>query len=161
MWRVKRFFRNIVRIIKWIPRLWNNEDWEYNYALYLLKFKLGDIANYIEKNGHLENGEHVISRIRTAIRFMDKVYGDDDYLSEYHKQVEALYGKRIMVNNPVPDNPHLTTIEFKFVKNYSDEELVAIKKHMVLLSNESIKKQKRAHKLLWEFIEHNIENWWD
>lgn len=24
-----------------------------------------------------------------------------------------------------------------------------------------IKKQKRAHKLLWDFIEHNIQKWWD
>jgi len=22
-------------------------------------------------------------------------------------------------------------------------------------------KQKRAHKLLWKFIEHNIQSWWD
>jgi hypothetical protein len=24
-----------------------------------------------------------------------------------------------------------------------------------------MKKQKRAHKLLWDFIEHNIQSWWD
>jgi hypothetical protein len=24
-----------------------------------------------------------------------------------------------------------------------------------------MKKQKRAHKLLWDFIEHNIQQWWD
>jgi len=24
-----------------------------------------------------------------------------------------------------------------------------------------MKKQKRAHKLLWDFIEHNIQRWWD
>jgi len=24
-----------------------------------------------------------------------------------------------------------------------------------------MKKQKRAHKLLWDFIEHNIQKWWD
>jgi len=24
-----------------------------------------------------------------------------------------------------------------------------------------IEKQKRAHKLLWDFIEHNIQKWWD
>lgn len=24
-----------------------------------------------------------------------------------------------------------------------------------------IEKQKRAHKLLWDFIEHNIQRWWD
>jgi hypothetical protein len=22
-------------------------------------------------------------------------------------------------------------------------------------------KQKRAHKLLWDFVEHNIQRWWD
>ena len=26
---------------------------------------------------------------------------------------------------------------------------------------ESKNKQKKAHKLLWDFIEHNIQNWWD
>tara|TARA_R110002020_G_scaffold113236_3_gene260297 strand:- start:1788 stop:2153 length:366 start_codon:yes stop_codon:yes gene_type:complete len=26
---------------------------------------------------------------------------------------------------------------------------------------EAIKKQERAHKLLWEYIEHNIQGWWD
>jgi hypothetical protein len=26
---------------------------------------------------------------------------------------------------------------------------------------ESKNKQKKAHKLLWNFIEHNIQNWWD
>jgi len=25
----------------------------------------------------------------------------------------------------------------------------------------SIQKQKRAHKLLWDLIEHNIQGWWD
>ena len=26
---------------------------------------------------------------------------------------------------------------------------------------EAIKKQQRAHQLLWKFIEHNIQHWWD
>ena len=26
---------------------------------------------------------------------------------------------------------------------------------------EAIKKQKRAHQLLWKYIEHNIQGWWD
>ena len=25
----------------------------------------------------------------------------------------------------------------------------------------AMEKQKRAHKLLWDFIEHNIQRWWD
>jgi hypothetical protein len=29
------------------------------------------------------------------------------------------------------------------------------------LIKESREKQKRAHKLLWDFVEHNIQYWWD
>ena len=30
-----------------------------------------------------------------------------------------------------------------------------------LTIEEAIEKQQRAHRLLWKFIEHNIEDWWD
>jgi hypothetical protein len=29
------------------------------------------------------------------------------------------------------------------------------------LFKESQKKQERAHKLVWEYISHNIRGWWD
>jgi hypothetical protein len=38
------------------------------------------------------------------------------------------------------------------------KEIDRIKANMI---RESANKQKRAHKLLWDFIEHNIQSWWD
>jgi len=38
------------------------------------------------------------------------------------------------------------------------KEINEVRKQMMLLSRD---KQKRAHKLLWDFVEHNIQRWWD
>ena len=42
--------------------------------------------------------------------------------------------------------------------NSALKEIDELRHEMMLLSQD---KQKRAHKLLWDFIEHNIQNWWD
>ena len=38
------------------------------------------------------------------------------------------------------------------------KEIDEVRYQMLLKSQD---RQKRAHKLLWDFIEHNIQNWWD
>ena len=78
-------------------------------------------ANHLESNRAYGMGAtNRASRIRTAIRLIDKVYEEryvDEFLDSKSKDKE----------------------EFKRV----------------------IEKQKRAHKLLWDFVEHNIQYWWD
>jgi hypothetical protein len=44
---------------------------------------------------------------------------------------------------------------------YKYEDLNMRSKMKKELIKESREKQKRAHKLLWDFIEHNIQYWWD
>ena len=44
------------------------------------------------------------------------------------------------------------------VDDKHQKEIDEVRHEMMLLSQD---KQKRAHKLLWDFIEHNIQRWWD
>jgi len=46
-------------------------------------------------------------------------------------------------------------------QNWTKEELVDIEAHISQMMIESDIKQKRAHKLLWELVEHNIQRFWD
>ena len=46
-------------------------------------------------------------------------------------------------------------------REYTEEELQLIQDDREALMNESFAKQKRAHKLVWKYIEHNIQRWWD
>ena len=167
-WKVKRFWSKCKRIIRWLPVIWKSEDWDYNYALDVFKFKLTEIQKYLEddKKCHSLNHKHYASRIKTAIELMDKVY-NEDYALEYFKEIENLYGEstyefiEIEETKDKPKSQKLYTLNDKFEKDYTDEELEKIAEHKRELFLKSHKKQERAHKLLWKFIEHNIQHWWD
>jgi hypothetical protein len=129
----KRKIQQIKRVIDFLPLIWNGFDFDYTYSIDIFKKQLERTANYLESNRAYGMGAvNRASRIRTAIRLMDKVY-EEDYSLQYVNKLEQLYGGNTNQNSEIRRK----------------------------LFKESIEKQKRAHKLLWRYIEHNIQHWWD
>jgi len=85
LYRIKNTIRQIRKIIRWIPILWNDRDWDYYFVYEILKQKLIDTEQYIRKDGvHIFNNEDANSILK-AIDMIDKVqheYHVDKYLSE-------------------------------------------------------------------------------
>ena len=52
-------------------------------------------------------------------------------------------------------------MEIRYENDYTEEELQLIDEEKRQLIWKCRDKQKRAHKLLWDFVEHNIQKWWD
>ena len=48
-----------------------------------------------------------------------------------------------------------------YSNEYFDYEDKLSKEDYDKMRKKCIEKQERAHKLLWDFIAHNIRNWWD
>lgn len=163
-WRIKRFFYRIKRVIDFLPIIWKGFDFDYNYAIDLFQFQLKRTADYIDKKGNAINNKDIAAKIRTAIRLIDKVY-DEDYTMEYYDHLEKLYGKtrHEFVELEEKDGNGDPLYEMKIwnelaVDEKHQKEIDEIRHQMFLVGKD---KQKRAHKLLWDFIEHNIEQWWD
>ena len=164
MYWFKRKHRQIKRVISFLPIIWKGFDWDYRYAVELFQHQLKRTANEIESNGHLQNSKNVVSRIRTGVELIEKVY-DEDYAMEYFDIMEKKYGKSNFdfVETGEFDkkgDPYYTMEEF-YENDYTKGELGLISEEKSTLRLESFAKQKRAHKLAWEFIEHNIQSWWD
>jgi len=95
---------------------------------------------------------------------MQKVY-EDEYSMEHYKILQEKYGKSNwefietgeLDKNGDPYYILKTTWERAVDENHNQQ--IEEERHQMML--ESNKKQKRAHKLLWDFIEHNIQRWWD
>ena len=90
---------------------------------------------------------------------MDKVY-NDEYTLEYMDKMEELYGRDVMELRFVEkedDNRFFTMVANYEEWDNAEEVEVTLNKLMM----ESQRKQEKAHKLLWEFVEHNIRRWWD
>lgn len=132
-------------------------DWDYGYSVDVFKFQLLKMAEHFESENATGDSLYKAKRIRTIIRLMDKVY-NEEYL-DYNEEVERLYGK-INIDFVQIDNEYYEMIT-TYERDYSEEEIKKIENHISEMRKFAIMKQERAHKLLWELVEHNIRNLWD
>jgi len=161
---IKHFFRRkyqqIQRVIDFLPIIWNGFDFDYIYSIELFKKQLERQAKFMESNkAYSDRAKQDASRIRTAISLIDKVY-NGDYESEWINKIQEKYGEKVLdwdfEDTGMGDGTSF--IKCKYEKWDNAEEIRQVKYELI---DRSRKKQKRAHKLLWNFIEHNIQYWWD
>ena len=126
------FYRRLKRVWDFLPIIWKGYDFDYAHAIELFKYQLERTADLLESDkAYTVNSNIHAQKIRTAIRLMDIVY-DEEYMKDF-------YDKKISIEEAIKKQDWILLAAFK----------------------EAIKKQERAHQLLWKFIEHNIQYWWD
>lgn len=165
MYWFKRKYRQIQRVIDFLPIIWKGFDFDYRYSIEVFRKQLERQAKFLESDSAITlEAKNNASRIRTAIKLMDKVY-DDEYAFEYVDTLEELYGKSLyefveLDEKDKKGDPYyrLEVTNENAVDEKHQEEIDEVRREMMKVSFE---KQKRAHKLLWDFIEHNIQKWWD
>lgn len=171
MYWLKRKFKQIKNVFRWLPIIWKQFDWDYRYSIEVFKFQLQKQAEFLESDmAHTLDAKIRASRIRTIIRLMDKVY-EEEYACEYQDELTKRYGNRsykfVKIEgrrsyNPISEKDEdLYEMIEVWEKNYSEEELKEIKEVESELFKKSIDKQERAHRLLWKLIEKDIRGWWD
>jgi len=164
MYWFKRKWRQIKRVADFLPIIWKGYDWDYHYAIELFQHQLKRTAHEIEHRGRSLNRKQTASRIRTAVELMERVY-DEEYAFEYIKQMEEKYGKSSFEFEELDSldkngDPYYSMVE-KWEEDYTEADINLIDGEKNALMWESRAKQARAHKILWRYIEHNIQHWWD
>ena len=156
----RRKYQQIQRVIDFLPIIWNGFDFDYTYSIQLFKKQLERQAKFFESGkAYTSDAKHTASRIRTAIELIDKVY-DDRYETEWVAKIEEQFGEDALdwEFEDTGDGTGSSFITNKYEKWDNAEEIKLVKRELVKQSRE---KQKKAEKLLWKFIEHNIRHWWD
>ena len=102
----------IKNIIRWLPVLWNDYDWDHWFIYQILKTKLKHQSRHLKQNYDFVHSQ----RINLCIRLIEKVQNEE----------------------------------------YIDLSQPWTKESM----DHSFNKHKKARKLLFKLLEHNIEKWW-
>lgn len=156
----RRKYQQIQRVIDFLPIIWKGFDFDYHYSLELFKKQLERQAKFFESGkAYASDAKHQASRIRTAIQLMDNVYSDT-YEMEWIDKLEEQFGKEVLEweFEDTNDGTGSSFITNKYENWDNAEKIKIVKNTFIKLSRE---KQKKAEKLLWEFIRHNIRHWWD
>ena len=152
MWRIRQFFRRFKNLLRWLPIIWKDEDWDHTYIYNILKFKLQNQADYLEERNHFVGVEREVEKMRTCIKLLERLK-EDYYGDLYHKKSDEKYGKTNFRFEPVEDRPGLTTLET------DDSEEVS--KGRMEFYMEGAKKHEQARRILFTLLDRNIEKWWD
>ena len=77
------FIRSIKNIIKWMPLIIKDADWDHRYIIEVLKFKIKNTADYIEKNQRHLDWKRDVKYMRIACNLIDKIWGNDEFDTTY------------------------------------------------------------------------------
>ena len=103
MWRLKRIIRRTKNLLRWIPIIWNDEQWDHYYIFEILKYKLIFTAEHTRKYGYHIDSDYEADRMMLCVRliekiqneeYMEELINDDDLTAEkidtaYNKQKKA------------------------------------------------------------------------
>jgi len=166
---IKRKIWQIKNVFRWLPIIWKQYDFDYNYSLEVFKFQLQKQAEFLESDRAVTLcAKDKAKRIRTVIKLMDKVY-DDEYGMEYQDILKEMYGEDVLevsfvetgdttFNDFSGKTEKLFSMRYKYETWDNVDEIKKVKEQLI---KESHDKQMRAHKILWSLIEKDIRDWWD
>jgi hypothetical protein len=93
-------YKNIVRIIEWIPILWKDRDWDYAFILRLLHYKLERTRDCIVRNNIIVDANKVADEINHSLEQLDKIINneaDDEWYKHFtESHPDGHYGEPCM-----------------------------------------------------------------
>lgn len=100
MWRIRRIIRRTKNLLRWLPIIWKDEQWDYYHIFEILKHKLIFTAEHTRKHSYHVNSEYDASRIMLCVRLIEKVQNEeymevlinDDNLTK--EKLDAAYNKQ-------------------------------------------------------------------
>ena len=121
MYRIKNKIRQIRNVLRWLPIIWRDHDWDYYFIYEILKQKLTFTEKFLrEKGNHMYNVQDA-DNIKKAIDMIEKVQ------SEY----------------------------------YLDKYMLSEPKWTKAGINKSMEDHNKARQELFQYLNDNIERWWD
>lgn len=156
---INRIIWKILNIIKWLPILWKQFDFDYRYAIDAFVFQLEKTATFLEGNKTYTvcaktNG----GKLRTILKLIKKVR-EEDYAMEYMDEVDNKYpGAMDFCFEDIKEKPGFSELKFKYQYWDNHEE---IKKFIDERKAISKFKQQKAERILIELMKHNLPRAWD
>lgn len=73
-------FDKIRKVLRWLPVLWNDKDWDYSYLLTMVQKKSQELAECIKTDEYHESSEEICEEIYRFLSHIDKFSDPIKYL---------------------------------------------------------------------------------
>jgi hypothetical protein len=160
---VRRFGRDIkigmFNLTKWLPIIWQDRDWDSEYIIRLLQFKLSNMEDFIRYKGHHLYAERDADTIHRALLYIDRILNYDHH-SNIFKHHDKKWGE-VEISTEDIDNSDSCKVLLKRqnVKTEKDEELE--RKEFRILTEKVYVLEQQDYDMLFKHLKKYIRTWWD
>jgi len=151
---MKQLIKNIIRIIQWIPILWEDRDWDYTHLYQILQYKISRMRP--EMTNH-ENSELEQKHMRICENLLQRLM-DDKYDDFYMDKLENKYGDYITIPEKKGDAKIFSLSRNKIKSDSDKKEYSKDCKKYFKLAN---KVKENDKDLLFKIMKKRIEGWWN
>lgn len=160
-WQINSFFTGVKNIIRWIPILYKDRDWDHTYIMNILKQKLIFQEKYLrERNLYVGVGRDC-EIMRLCVKLIDLV-NDETYEMEYFDYDKDW--RKTQNRNPMIYNDYFAKHKAEYNKMMKDQSwklrFASDNKHIIAMQL-SQRMHLKAKRLLFKILEERIESWWD
>jgi len=89
---IVRFFEKVIKIITYIPILWKDEDWSWEYIINILNFKLKRVARCL-RSSFVEEEYKQADVIDHIVELLNRVTNENFYCCQEFRNHERKWGK--------------------------------------------------------------------
>jgi len=147
---IKQFFRNIKNIIRWIPVLWSDRDWDHGFIYILLHKKLEHMEEFFRSDkSYTSDATEVAEEIKAAKELAYRLF-KNNYLNEALIDFENKYG----------ENAIFTVANFedgKLTWTVDDEKMEMFRK----ACRDSDINYETDKEKLFDLMKEKVNGWWD
>lgn len=137
MWRLRYTYESILNILRWIPILWNDRDWDYVFIYRILQFKLQNMRKLHEQNQRHTGWKRTVRELRTAEILLQRL-SEDNYAAEL---ISKLHPPNFDTN-PITFHPDNIPVIAQIVNR---EEYM----------------RKQDEEALYRLFRRKLRSWWD
>lgn len=158
--KVNRFFRNVRNVIRWIPTLYKDREWDYSFMLEIEQKKLKNMIKWYEQNdyGHSVSCHRIVREMKLAVSLLDIILEKENFWF-----IDYPEGYEFVVDHKYKPLPETSFVIDKYIntKNY--------KRFFSWLNDNAMKSPswkidlriRKAWYLYHKLREQYMINWWD
>jgi hypothetical protein len=140
--KIRRFFYRIKNIIRWIPTLWKDFDWDHTYLYEIMYQKIHFMRLYHEKSQLFVGVEIEIKWMKICEKLLRDLIDSEYWKDEY-------------------DNKYLNTKNMKLSDYHIDHYKADLKNISLITYVKSELREQKAKELLFKILSWRVEYWWD
>jgi hypothetical protein len=167
----KEFVDGVTNIIRWIPTLYRDRDWDDFYITKMLQKKIEFQREHLVKHNRHTSIPQDNRDMTWVLNLIERKHADYYQLEKYD------YEESEFIFTPSLDHPNCSTLDVKINSENWDDYLAkykgAVRRVKKLYSNKDLSdkqdlthyvgryNQERCNKLLWRIMDEKSEQWWD